>query len=261
MQRPSMGTTLLATALAFGVMGSDLGGPASNARAQALVPVTTPRTAQPSSALSEAKARSAAERILQALRSGDANVRYAQFAPRLQRMTSPTLVAAHMSKQPKVLGWTINSVEPGVESSTVEATLTTSAGPRQLLMVIDDEGQLDGYHFEVGDQPAEKVTRDFIEAIIQGRYVYANSFLSSELQAEISAAGLQRKWQNLQRLTGDFVKLRQISRSEGTADMKLVLVTTQFNRLTDNLYVILDSRNTIIGVDFPTEPAAPAPAR
>ena len=42
--------------------------------------------------------------------------------------------------------------------------------------------------------------------------------------------------------------------------MKLVIATLEFNRLTDNLFVILDDRNQIIGVDFPTEPNAPAPA-
>jgi hypothetical protein len=38
--------------------------------------------------------------------------------------------------------------------------------------------------------------------------------------------------------------------------MKLVLVTTEFGRVTDNIYVILDDTNTIVGVDFPTEPAS-----
>lgn len=270
MQRPTLVPTLLAMTLACGV---GIGALSATARAQVASPATaptglptaipaaTPRLAQPSSALSEAKARAAAERILQALRSGDANARYAQFAPRLQRMTSPALVATHMRQQPKVLDWTITGVEPGVESSTVEASLTTNAGGRQVLMVINADGKLDGYHFDQSDQSAEKVAREFIQAIVQGRYVFANSFLSPELQSEISAAGLQRKWQNLQRLTGDFVKLRQISRSEGTTDMKLVLATTQFSRLTDNIFVILDRTNTIIGVDFPTEPAAPHPSR
>ena len=211
------------------------------------------RRTQPSSALSEVKARAAAERILRALRDGDANERYAQFAPSLQRMTSPTLVQNHLRRQPKVQSWKITAISPGVESSTVEATLQTSAGVRDLLMVIDGDGRLEGYHLNVSDQPAEKVARGFIDAVIQGRYVAAMSFLSPDMQSEITAAGLQRKWQNLQRVTGNFVKVRKISRSEHTSDMKLVLITTEFTRLTDSLYVILDSDNSIIGVDFPTD--------
>jgi hypothetical protein len=40
----------------------------------------------------------------------------------------------------------------------------------------------------------------------------------------------------------------------------LVLVNTEFNRISDNLFVILNSRNEITGVDFPTNPNPPSPA-
>jgi hypothetical protein len=40
--------------------------------------------------------------------------------------------------------------------------------------------------------------------------------------------------------------------SEG--DQHLVLVNTTFNRLTDNLFVLLDANNLIFNVDFPNEP-------
>jgi len=234
------------------------------AQAKGSVPVESaapPRRAQPSAAITEARARAAAERILAALKSGDANARFAQFSPELQRMTSPALVQSHIRRQPKVLSWTINAVAPGVDSSTVEAALQTSAGRRDLLMVIDGDGRLEGYHFDVSDQPAEEVARRFMQALIEGRYVYAVSFLNPDLQTEIPPGSLQQKWQNLQRLTGNFVRVRKINRSEHTPDMKLVMVTTEFTRLTDNLYVILDSANEIIGVDFPTEPTAPKAAR
>jgi hypothetical protein len=212
-----------------------------------------------SSAAVEQRARLAAERVLKALRSGDAQARYSQFAPELQRMTSPYLVAMNMRRQPKVLSWVITSVVPGMDSSTVEAKLQTSAGERLLLMVIDEKGLLAGYHINVADQPAEKVVTEFMKAVIDGRFVAATSFLSPELQEEIPPATLQRKWQQLQRNTGTFVKVNRIARSESTAELKLVLVNTQFTRTTDNLFVILDSSNQIIGVDFPTDPKLAAP--
>lgn len=212
-----------------------------------------------SSAAVEQRARLAAERVLKALKSGDAQARYSQFAPELQRMTSPYLVAMNMRRQPKVLSWVITSVVPGMDSSTVEAKLQTSAGERLLLMVIDEKGLLAGYHINVADQPAEKVVTEFMTAVIDGRFVAATSFLSPELQEEIPPATLQRKWQQLQRNTGNFVKVNRIARSESTAELKLVLVNTQFTRTTDNLFVILDSSNQIIGVDFPTDPQLAAP--
>ena len=47
--------------------------------------------------------------------------------------------------------------------------------------------------------------------------------------------------------------MRRIARSESTSDLKLVLVNSQFTRTTDNLFLILDNTNQIVGVDFPTD--------
>jgi Protein of unknown function (DUF3887) len=218
----------------------------------------TPSPSQPSAALSEVRARAAAEQILKALKDGDAEARFAQFAPKLQRMTSPAMVRSHLQRQPRILSWTLVSVVPGVDSSAVEARLVTSAGPRQLLMIIDSQGRLEGYHFDAADVAAETVARQFVQALIEGRFVYASSLLGPNLQEEIPPAAMQRKWQALQQRTGNVVKVEKVARSEDTTDMKLVLVLTKFTRLSDNIFVILDRRNAIIGVDFPTDPAGPS---
>jgi len=255
-QRSRMGRIGLIALVAWAGLGNLPWSAPARAQASLQAPVV-----QPSSAISEARARSAAERILSALRNGDANARYAQFAPSLQRVSSPSMVAATISRQPKLLRWTITGVVPGVDSSTVEANLITSAGPRQILMVIDANGKLEGYHFNLADKRSEEVVGDFIRALSTGHYISASSFLSPSLQEEISQSQLQAKWQNLQRITGNFVQVKRIAPSESTADMKLVIVTVQFNRLTDNLFVLLDRSNQIISVDFPTDPAKPTPVR
>jgi hypothetical protein len=234
--------------------------------ALAQLPQTVPAdrsapAAAPTSALSEMRARQAAERILRVLQSRDANARFAQFAPELQRVSSPSMIAETMKTQPQLLSWTITSVQPGYDSSSVEATLRTSRGSRQLLMVINADGKLTGYHFNASDAPAEAVVRDFIAALARGHFISASSFLGPTLQEEIPQSALQAKWLRLQRLTGNFQRIRRIARAESTPEMKLVIATLDFNRLTDNLFVILDDQNQIIGVDFPTEPNAPAPAR
>jgi hypothetical protein len=238
----------LVAAAAFAIAGLNLGhGPV---RAQA-----------GASSVAPARTKAAAERILVALRNGDADTRYRQFAPSLQRMTSPTMIRQRLATMPKLLRWTLGPVAPGQDSSTITARLITSAGPRDLLMVIDANGLLEGYHFDAADQPAETVARQFVEWISQGRYISANSLLSLELQSEIPPATMQIKWQRLQRLTGDFVAIKRVFRSESSGDQKLVLVKSEFGRITDTLFVILDGRNQIIGIDFPIEPNTPAPSR
>ena len=259
MPRPTLRAGLPALALAVAAALVPQLGRAQAPLVQApLMAPAAPSRSQPSAALSELRARAAAEQILKALKEGDAEARFAQFAPKLQRMTSPALVRSHLRNQPRILSWTLGSVIPGLDSSAVEARLVTSAGPRQLLMIIDNEGRLEGYHFDAADVAAETVARQFVQALIEGRYVYAFSLLGPKLQEEIPPAAMQRKWQALQQRTGTVVKVEKVARAEDTTDMKLVLVLTKFTRLNDNIFVILDRRNAIIGVDFPSDPALPS---
>lgn len=270
MPRPTLRAGLSALALAVAAalapqLGQAQASPAQAPKVQAplaapvLAAPVAPSRSQPSAALSEERARVAAEQILRALKDSDAEARFAQFAPKLQRMTSPAKVRSHLRHQPRILSWTLGAVVPGLDSSAVEARLVTSAGPRQLLMIIDNEGRLEGYHFDAADVAAETVARQFVQALIEGRYVYASSFLAPKLQEEFPPAAMQRKWQALQQRTGTVVNVEKVARAEDTTDMKLVLVLTKFTRVNDNIFVILDRRNAIIGVDFPTDPALPSP--
>jgi len=234
--------------------GLGVAAPIAPLQAQVAPAQTLPR-AEPTAAMAEEAARAAAQRILVAVRSGDAQARFDQFAPSLQRVSSPVMVAESIKRMPRLLSWQIISIQPGVESSSVEARITTSTGVRDLTMVIDGNGKLEGYNINAQDVDAEKVVGTFMNALTKGQYIMASSYLSPSLQEEIPQAALQKKWQYLQRITGKFVQVKKIWKAESTASMKLVIVKTEFNRLTDNLFVLLNERNQIIGVDFPTDPA------
>jgi cysteinyl-tRNA synthetase len=74
------------------------------------------------------------------------------------------------------------------------------------------------------------------------------------MQKEVGAASLQAQWQRLQRSTGNFIQVKRLVEAAENPDQRLVLVQTEFNRLTDNLFVILDANNLITGIDFPIDP-------
>lgn len=213
-----------------------------------------------SAAMAEQSARQAAERILTAVKNRDANAYFALLAPDSQRVSSPAMAARALQRLPQLNSWSLSEVVPGLDSSSVTAQLQTSEGPREVLLVVDGKGRLQGYHVNVSDAKAEDVVRAFMQALSNGYFVTASSFLSERVREEIPPRVLQRKWLTLQSLTGQFQSVKKISRAESNDQMKLVIVSTQFNRLTDNLFVILDDHNQIIGVDFPDAPNPPRAA-
>jgi len=252
MPRPLLPPTLLALGLALGVMA-----PFSAAAQTAPAPTSSLDNAKPGGGLSVEAARAAADRILEAVKSRDANRRYATFSDALKAVSSPAMVAEAIRKQPQLLSWTLLSVRRGLRSTTVEVALKTTAGQRDLFIVLNGQGQLDGYHLDLTDAKASRVAADFVRALSGGHFISARSFLSLPLQEELTAATLQAKWQQLQRYTGNFVRVNRVIEAERSADSQLVLVNTEFNRITDSLFVILNSSNEIVGVDFPQDPIRP----
>ena len=209
--------------------------------------------------LSVEQARAAANRILEAIKTGDPNLRYSQFSDQLKAISSPAMVAETMRRQPKLLSWTLLSVRGGLRTTTVEASLETSAGTRDLFMVLNDQGQLDGYHLDLTDAKSTTVATDFVKALSGGHFITARSFLSLPLQRELTPATLQAKWQQLQRYTGNFIRVGKVVAAEHNENSQLVLVNTEFNRVSDTLFVVLNRSNEIISVDFPQDPIRPRP--
>jgi hypothetical protein len=254
MKRTALLALGLASGLALGSAPSTVAAPVDSAGSSLDV---TP--IEPGGGLTVAEARAAAEEILKAVQSRDPNRRFSQFSDELQAVSSPSMVAETIRTQPQILSWNLLSVRRGLHTSTVEASLNTSAGPMDLFMVLNDEGKLDGYHIDRTDDQASRVAADFVRAISSGHFISARSYLSLPLQKELTVARLQNRWQQLQRYTGNFVRVRKVVEAERTADSQLVLVHTEFNRVSDSLFVILDSNNEIVGVDFPHD--TPQPSR
>lgn len=252
MLRPLRPTLL--TLLAASLLGSLPSTPAALAQQSAAATATAP-------ALTVDQARAAAIRVLEAVKSGNANARFAQFTPEMQAVTSPSMIAATMRTQPKVLGYEVLSVRSGMSGSTVEAELRTAAGSRVVFMVLNSQGRIERYYIDRADDSTSAVALQFVQAVSTGNFITAQSFLSPTVQKELTPAILQSKWFELQRETGNFVKVGRAVEAESTAEMRLVLVNVQFTRLSDNLYVILNGENQITGVDFPETPAGPKPVR
>ena len=254
--RPALGGVVVASVVALAAGVCELSAAASPAQAQ-----SAPAAAAAASAPRVAQAKAAAERILKASQSRNAEAYFALFADELKATSSPALVASVMATRPTILSWRISSIDVGLDTATVDVRLETAKGPLNVVLLINDEGQLEAYQADLSARAATAVAGRFINAVLQGKFVEARSFLSLPMQQEISPASLQSKWLNLQRETGNYVRTRRIVESERTGDTRLVLVNLEFTRMADSLYVILDDRNQIVGLDFPRDPAVIKPAR
>ena len=204
--------------------------------------------------LSDAAARQATERILEAVRQKDGQLRYSQFATALQKTSSPQMVQRSLDRWPQLEGWTIESVRSGLRGNTsVEVVLQFPNGPRNATVVLNPKGKLEAQAIDFADKASVKLARGFIQAVIDGQFVTARSMLALPLQKEISPSALQQKWLELQQITGNFQKIDDVLEADHGSEGTLVLVETEFTRMTDNIFVILDKNNTITGVDFPID--------
>ena len=207
-----------------------------------------------STGLSDTAAREAAERILEAVKQRDGKLRYSQFATALQKTSSPAMVQGSLDKWPQLESWTIESVRSGLSgNSSVEVELKNENGTRRGTLVINPEGQLVAQVFDFKDKKSTQVARAFMDAVTDGQFVTARSLLALDLQKEISPSALQNKWLKLQRSTGTFQKIDDVMEADHGSEGTLVLVETSFNRVTDNIFVILNSAHEITGVDFPID--------
>ncbi|NJR66865.1 MAG: DUF3887 domain-containing protein [Leptolyngbyaceae cyanobacterium CRU_2_3] len=99
-------------------------------------------------------------------------------------------------------------------------------------------------------KPMTTIAEEFMNLTAQGDFVGASQYLDPTFRQTWLPADMQQSWENLQQRAGAF---RQVLSFE-QADASIVLANTQFENLTDDLVIIFDdSRQWIVGVDFPEQ--------
>jgi len=73
------------------------------------------------------------------------------------------------------------------------------------------------------------------------------------LQDSLNGTQLENRWKELEKRTGPYRRVSGVLTASTGGPQQLVLVTTQFSNGNDSLFVILDEKNRITGVDFPLQ--------
>lgn len=125
-------------------------------------------------------------------------------------------------------------------------------GSGEFIFTFNDRGQVVGVDFPaIGT--IEEIARIVIQSLADNDFVGARGYLHAFLKTEIYPQQVQEKWQQLLEKTGDFkgiksVTVRPGSQVDGT---DVVLVTVEFARVTEDIFVIFDDNRRITGIDVP----------
>jgi hypothetical protein len=99
-------------------------------------------------------------------------------------------------------------------------------------------------------QSMTATTQEFVNLLSEGNFEAASQYLHPVFRQNWSPAQMQDNWQGLQEQTGAFKQFGSIEQ----ADESVVLVSTEFENVTDTLVVIFDeTQQWIVGVDFPEQ--------
>ncbi|MBW4658271.1 MAG: DUF3887 domain-containing protein [Drouetiella hepatica Uher 2000/2452] len=99
-------------------------------------------------------------------------------------------------------------------------------------------------------KPMTTRAEEFVNLTAKGDFVGAWQYIHPSLRTTWSPVDMQQSWHDLQNRTGAFQQFNSFRQD----DQSVVLVNTQFEKVTDNLIIIFDdTRQWIVGVDFPQE--------
>jgi hypothetical protein len=99
----------------------------------------------------------------------------------------------------------------------------------------------------------DKTAKIVVQALADNDFVKARGYLSAFLKTEIFPQQVQDKWQRLLKSTGPFKRIDTITvvpGSEGNPT-DVVLVTVEFAKITEDIFVIFDQDRRIVGIDVP----------
>ncbi|MGK7874752.1 MAG: DUF3887 domain-containing protein [Xenococcaceae cyanobacterium] len=122
----------------------------------------------------------------------------------------------------------------------------------RLMVIFDSEQQIVGVDLPHRENSIEAIAEKLVDSLVAQDFINARANLHPFLKAELFPEQIQQQWQELLAVTGPFKKrvsseVRTTSKVDG---IDVVLVTLEFERITDELIVMFNDAKQIIGVNF-----------
>lgn len=120
------------------------------------------------------------------------------------------------------------------------------------IVIFNKKGEIVGVDFPKVDT-IDKIAEIFVNALAIKDYARARGYLHPFLKTEVFPQNIQQKWEALLAQTGPVKRIvkTQVRPGSTTDLVDIVIVTIEFEKVTEPLFIIFDENRRITGVDFP----------
>ncbi|MBR8827381.1 MAG: DUF3887 domain-containing protein [Gomphosphaeria aponina SAG 52.96 = DSM 107014] len=120
-----------------------------------------------------------------------------------------------------------------------------------ILVTFNQEKQIIGVDFP-STETIQEIAEKVVAALAAEDFASARSYLHPFLKTEIFPQEVQAKWQALQARTGPFQRQvsSEVRSGSSTDDVDVVLVTVEFEKVTDDLIFMFNEQKQIVGIDL-----------
>jgi hypothetical protein len=222
-------------------------------------PTDTPATSptQPSNSAQEKQLLLVAEQFIQLLGKQDYDSAKATLAPALQSDWSAQRIQQLWEEDLLVRTGSFQSI---VKSKAIDAvnvqlivvTVRFENGEEDLIVTVNPEQQIVGLDFPE-TKSIEEIATQFVDALAAGDYRKARGYLHPLLKAEAFPQKVQQEWEEMLKLTGPYKQQvgYQVRKGSDMDGVDVVLVTLQFEKATQDLFLVFDDQKQIVNIDFP----------
>lgn len=143
--------------------------------------------------------------------------------------------------------------EWGVNSDFVAIELMFENAQGDLLLVFNSEQEIVGIDFPpLRAENPQEIAEAMVDALASNDFIAARRDLHPILKGELSTEDIERKWMGLQSIAGAYQE-RVMTQVRDAGDFDIVVVTLQFEDLSDDLLIFVNEDRQILGVDFPRD--------
>jgi hypothetical protein len=218
-------------------------------------PTESPST--PTTETSNSDRQQKAEEFIQLLGSQDYAKAREILAPPLQAEWSPEKIQTLWEKDLLATTGAFQSIVKtkaidAIDAQLIVITAKFANSEEDLIVTLNRQQQIVGLDFPE-TKNIEEIAKEFVNALVAEDYAQARGYLHPFLKAEAFPEKVQQKWENLLKITGPYkqqvgYKVRKGSDGDG---VDVVLVTLQFEKVSEDLFLVFDDQKQIVNVDFP----------